>query len=277
MTTDIGWLGLGASLVLVVLALVLSTIQGLNLERTMVWSVARAGAQLTVVGWALAIVLDPDVPPVLAWAWVVFMVVVAAATIAQRASEVPGAFPIGLAAIGSVAAASLGVIFGLGIFPAEPEAIVPLAGMMVGNAMSATVLAARRVVAEIGERRLDVEARLALGQPWKEAARPHLRVALRTALTPQIEQTKSVGLIALPGAMTGLILAGVAPVEAVQVQLAIMYLILGGVATSVTVVGFGVARRLFTPDHRLVRLGRPPASPPVPPRPPRPPRPPVLG
>jgi putative ABC transport system permease protein len=218
----------------------------------MLWASLRAGAQLLLVGWALVIVLDPDTPVALAWVWVVFMVVVAALTIRHRAREVPGAFTIGLASIGAVAVVSLGVIFGFGIFPPEPEAIVPLAGMMIGNSMSATVLSARRVVDELTDKRLDVEARLALGLPWKDAARPHLRTALRTAMTPQIEQTKAVGLIALPGAMTGLILAGVEPVDAVQVQLAIMYLILGSVATSVTVVGLGLARRVFTPDHRLV-------------------------
>jgi putative ABC transport system permease protein len=79
---------------------------------------------------------------------------------------------------------------------------------------------------------------------------------MRTALLPQIESTKSVGLIALPGAMTGLILAGVDPAQAVKIQVAVMYLILGSVATSVTVVGLGLTRRLFTPDHRLVRLTR---------------------
>jgi putative ABC transport system permease protein len=255
MTTDIGWVGLAASLVLVALAVGLSRWQGLGLEAPILWASARAGAQLLVVGWALVIVLDPDTPVALAWAWVAFMVVVAALTIRHRAAEVPGAFGIGLAAMTAVAVVSLGVIFGLGIFPAEPEAIVPLAGMMIGNSMSATVLSARRVVAEVHDRRLEVEARLALGLAWKEAARPHVRTALRTALTPQIEQTKAVGLIALPGAMTGLILAGVEPVDAVQVQLAVMYLILGSVATSVTVVGLGLARRLFTPDHQLTRLG----------------------
>lgn len=254
MTTDIGWVGLLASFLLVAVAVGLSLWQGLGLERSMLWASARAGAQLLVVGWALVIVLDPDTPVGLAWAWVVFMVVVAALTIAHRAREVPGAFAIGLASIGAVAVVSLGVIFGLGIFPAEPQAIVPLAGMMIGNSMSATVLSGRRVMAEVDEKRLQIEARLALGLPWPDAARPHIREALRTALTPQIEQTKAVGLIALPGAMTGLILAGVEPVDAVQVQLAIMYLILGSVATSVTVVGLGLARRLFTSDHRLARF-----------------------
>jgi putative ABC transport system permease protein len=255
MTTDIGWTGLAASLLLVAAALGLSAWQRLGLVPSIAWAALRAAAQLTVVGWALVLVLDPDAPLALAWAWVAVMVGVAAVTIRQRAREVPGVLAIGLVAIGSVAIVSLGVIFGFGIFPVEARAIVPLAGMMVGNSMAATVLAARSVVREITEHRDEVEAHLALGQPWPQASKPYVRQALRTALTPQIESTKVVGLIALPGAMTGLILAGVEPIDAVQIQLAIMYLILGSVATSVTVVGLALTRRLFTADHRLVRLG----------------------
>jgi putative ABC transport system permease protein len=253
-TTDIGWIGLAASLVLVAAAVGLSLWLRLGLEGSIAWAATRAAAQLTIVGWALVLVLDDDAPTALAWLWVVVMVVAAALTIRHRAREVPGAFTIGLAAISAVAAVSLGVIFGFGIFPVESQAIVPLAGMMIGNSMAATILAARSIVREVADRRDEVEAHLSLGQPWRTAARPYVRDALRTALTPQIESTKVVGLIALPGAMTGLILAGVEPVDAVQVQLAIMYLILGSVATSVTVVSLGLTRRLFTPDHRLVRL-----------------------
>ena len=73
----------------------------------------------------------------------------------------------------------------------------------------------------------------------------------------QIETTKAVGLVLLPGTMTGLILAGVDPVGAVLVQAAVMFLILGSVATTATIVALGLTRRLFTADHRLVRLPRP--------------------
>jgi putative ABC transport system permease protein len=75
-------------------------------------------------------------------------------------------------------------------------------------------------------------------------------------MTPQIESTKAVGLVFLPGAMTGLVLAGVDPVDAVLVQIALMLLILGGVAVVSTVVAVGAARRLFTPDERLIPLLR---------------------
>jgi putative ABC transport system permease protein len=257
-TTAIGWSGLAASLVLVVVAVGVSAWQGLRLEGPILLASARAAVQLLLVGLALDLVLSPDRSVWLAWAWVVLMVGFASVTVARRAPEIPSALPLSLAALSAVCVVSLGVIFGFGIFPAEARAIVPLAGMMIGNSMTSTVVAGRRIVGELRDKRDEVEARLALGQPWPQASRPYVRDALRTAMTSQIESTKAVGLVFLPGAMTGLILAGADATDAVLVQLAIMYLILGSVATSVTVIGIGLTRRLFTDDHRLVRLPRPP-------------------
>lgn len=253
---QITWWGLAASLVLVAVAIGLSRWRGLGLERSIVWSCFRALVQLVLVGLALQLVIDPDRPLVWSWLWVAGMVVFASYTVRRRAPEVPGLMPVALLATASAAVVALTVIFGLGIFPLEGRTIVPLAGMMVGNAMTATVVASRRVVGELADKRTEVEARLALGQPWPEASRLYVRGAVRTALIPQIETTKAVGLVFLPGAMTGLILAGVDPVDAVLVQAALMFLILGSAATTVTVVGIGLTRRLFTADHRLIRLDR---------------------
>jgi putative ABC transport system permease protein len=253
---DVTWVGLAASLSLVAVAIGLSVWLRLRLERSMVEATVRAIAQLLVVGLALRVIIDPDQPLAWSWLWVVFMVVFAAVTVRRRAPEVPSILPLALTSVSVTAVVSLGVIFGLGIFPAEGRTIVPLAGMMIGNSMKDTVVAARRIVGELGDKRPEVEARLALGQPWPIAARPYLRSALRTAMTSQVETTKAVGLVFLPGAMTGLILAGVDPVDAVLVQAAVMYLILGSVATTVVVMGVGLTRRLFTSDHRLVRLVR---------------------
>ena len=251
MPAEVGAAGVAASLVLVAVAVVLSRRERLGLEPSIAWAALRALAQLLAVGAALGLVLDEDAPLVLALGWVVLMVAVAAATVHQRAREVPGVLPLAAAALGGACAVGLGLLFALGVFPLEGRTLVPLAGMTIGNSMAAAVVVGRRVLGEVADKQAEVEARLALGQPWWEAARPYLRSALRTALAPQVEQTKVVGLIALPGAMTGLILAGVDPVDAVLVQAAVMYLILGSVSVSAVVVGRGVVRRLFTPDHRL--------------------------
>ena len=85
--------------------------------------------------------------------------------------------------------------------------------MLVGNSMTATILAGRRLTDELRDKRDEVEARLAPGQASRQAATPYVRAALRAALTPQIETTKATGLVFLPGAMTGLILAGTAPLQ----------------------------------------------------------------
>jgi putative ABC transport system permease protein len=255
-TDTVGIGGVVASLALVAVAIGLSLRQGLGIERTILWACTRALVQLLAVGSALTLVLADDAPVAWALLWVVAMVVIAAVTIWRRAPEVPHLLPVGFVAVGTATVVAHLVLYGLQIFPFEPIAIVPLAGMVVGNSLAATVSAARRVVAELAGSRLEVEARLALGQPWQVASRPYVRSAVRTALTGQIESTKTVGLIALPGAMTGLILAGVDPVDAVLVQIVVMYLILGAAATSTAIVGVGVTRRLFTSDHRLLPVAR---------------------
>jgi len=250
--TDIGWAGVAISALLVAVAVALSLWRQLGLERSIAWAAARAAVQLLAVGGLLTVLLDPDVSILWSWLWVVAMVVFAAFTVSRRAPEVPQVFTLALAAFGVASFVILGVLFGLGVFELEARTLIPLAGLMIGNSMTATVLVARRLYDELRDKRDEVEARLALGQPSSEAARPYVRNALRTALTPQIETTKAVGLVILPGAMTGLILAGVDPVDAVMVQIAVMYVVLGSAAITSTVVSFGVQRRLFTRDHRLL-------------------------
>ncbi len=259
MEGDVGAVGVAVSGLLVAVAVVVSWRQGLGTETSILWAAVRALAQLLLIGAALALIIDPETPIAWSWAWVVVMVVFAAFTVQRRAPEVPAALTIALAAFAAAAVVTLGVLFGLRVFPVEGRTLVPLAGMMVGNSMTATVLVGRRIVEELRDKRPEVEVLLALGWAAPEAARRYVAAAVRTALIPQIETTKAVGIVFLPGAMTGLILAGVDPVDAVLVQIVVMYLVLGSVATTTAVVGLGLSRRLFTADHRLVRLRRPAA------------------
>ena len=252
--SSIGWSGLAISLLLVLVAIVVSLWKRLGLERPIAWAATRAAAQLIAIGLLLQLLLEPGVSIIWAWLWVVVMIVVASFTVRSRAPEVPGLLPLALLAFGCSAVLTLGVLFGLGVFQLDVRTLIPLAGLMIGNSLAATVLVGRRLIDELTDKRDEVEARLALGQPAHDAAKPYVRSALRTALIPQIETTKAVGLVVLPGAMTGLILAGVKPLNAVLIQASVMYLVLGSVATTTTVVALGVQRRLFTPDHRLLHL-----------------------
>lgn len=254
--TDIGPEGVALSLLLVAVAVAVSWRRQLQLERPLVEATLRALGQLVAVGFVLRVLFADDVSIWWSLLWVVVMVLFAGWTIDRRVDRVPGLVWLASAAVGASALVTLGVVFALGILPFEPRYLVPIAGMMIGNPLKGGVLAVRRTVDELAEQRPSIEARTALGMPWQEAARPFLRRALRDALTPQVETTRAVGLIFLPGAMTGLILGGVDPIDAVLVQAAIMFLILGGVVIVSLVMTTGIAGRLFTPDDRLAPLLR---------------------
>lgn len=254
MTTDVSFIGLALASSLVVVAIALSVWQRLGLERQILWASIRALVQLLAVGVILTVLLRPGQSLWWSVAWVIAMLPFAAHVVASRAPEVPGVRWLALAAFSITSLVILGLLFGLGVFPLEPRTLVPLAGMMIGNSMTATVLVATRIVAEFKDKRPLIEVRLALGFRSQDAFRPYLRSALKTALIPQIETTKAVGIVFLPGAMTGLILAGVDPMEAVRVQVAVMYLVLGSVAVSTSTVALGLSRTLFTSDQRAVHL-----------------------
>lgn len=254
MTTDISFIGLALASSFVLVAVLLSTWQHLGLGRQILWASARALVQLLVIGFVLAFLLQPGRSLWWSVVWVVLMLPFAADVVARRAPEVPHVRRLSLVAFGVTSFAILGLLFGLGVIPLEPRTLVPLAGMMIGNSMTATVLVATRIVAEFKEQRPLIEVRLALGFLAKEAFQPYLRSAMKTALVPQIETTKAVGIVFLPGAMTGLILAGVDPIEAVRVQVVVMYLVLGSVAVSTSTVAVGLSRTLFTSDQRAIHL-----------------------
>lgn len=252
MSTDIGYVGLALSGILVGIAVVISLVRSLGLERSILWAALRALVQLLAVGVALGLVVDDGDPLVFSWIWIVVMVLFASWTVGRRVPTIKGAQFLAAAGFSAALLVTLGVLFGFGVFELRGRSLVPLAGMIVGNSLSATVLVARRVTAEATEHRDLIEGRLSLGLSADESFAPHLRSALKDALTPQIETTKAVGIVFLPGAMVGLILAGVEPTDAVRVQAAVMYLILGSVATTSTVMGIGLSRRLFSKDHRLL-------------------------
>jgi putative ABC transport system permease protein len=260
MTGQVGWAGLATSLILVAFAAGISLWRRLGLERQLLWAAIRALVQLLLVGGALTLLFEPGRSLWWSWAWVAGMVAYAGDVARRRAPEVPRFAPLAVGAFAGAAVVTLGVLFGLRVFPLQGRTLVPVAGMMIGNSMTAMVLVARRLVDELRDKRDEVEARLALGQPSRQAASPYLRIALRSAISPQIETTKATGLVFLPGAMTGLILAGVPPLQAVLVQAVVMFLILGSVAATTVVVAMGIVRLVFTRDHRLLPLGRRPET-----------------
>ncbi len=245
-----GWWGLLASLVPVCVVAAISVGRRLGLERDLVVATVRAIGQLVVAGWALTLLLDGDASMAWAWVWVAVMVLMAGDAARRREPRLPGLGWMtvlgGLIGLG----VSLVTVFSLGILPLEARVLVPISGMVVGNSLKVVVVAATRLVDGLRERAGEVEALLALGFGPTRAVREVASDALRLSLRPQLETTRSVGMVFLPGALTGLILAGVDPMDAALIQASLLFLILGTAAvTGLVVVVLGV--RPFLVDGRF--------------------------
>ncbi len=240
-----------ASLSLVLLAIALSWWLGLRIERSVAWASLRAAVQLIAVGFLLAWILRSGVPGFWAWIWVGVMGVVAAGVMSHRIPDGPSVILAAMIAITGSTAVSLGVAFGMGVFPLEPVSVVVVAGITLGNVLPTAVLAATQVVSIARDRPETIESLLALGFDRSGVVRQIGPRAARLALMPQVERTKVVGLIALPGALTGLLLAGVDPIDAVVIQLLVMYLVLGSAAMAAVVVVWFMARATVTNEFRL--------------------------
>ncbi len=238
---------------LVLLAAGISRWQAVNLEKQMLIATARAFVQLIAIGFALDLIFAADNPFAILLILTI-MVSIAGHTSGTRTKGVPHARRVALIAISIGASLTLGLLIGLGIFEFSAQQTIPIAGMVIGNSMNVCTLVMRRIQDEIEARRDEIEAALALGATGRQAVSPYLKTALQSGMTPIIDSTKTVGLIQLPGAMTGMILAGASPLEAVQLQIIVMYMLIGAAAFTGLAAAWFTHRQFITPNHQLQQL-----------------------
>jgi putative ABC transport system permease protein len=242
-----------ASLALVALAAAISFWQKADLERDIGIAAFRSFVQLTAIGYAIKLIFEADT------IWLVFalltvMVIFGALTARARAKKVPNAFWPLLIALATAGATTLGLVVVLGVFEPTARYLVPVGGMVIGNAMTASAVALNRLGDEVTDSRAKIEATLALGATAQEAAAPIVRRALRSGMITLIDSTKTTGLIFFPGTMVGMLLAGANPTDAVRLQLILLYALLGSVAIAALVATALAYRNFFTPAQQLREL-----------------------
>ncbi len=241
----------GAAMLLILIAIGISRWRKVDLEKDLVIATLRSFVQLLAIGYALEFIFGLD-NPLWTTALLVFMTVVAGRTAAARGQRVPRANLVALFSISVGAALTLGLLVALNIFTYDPQTIIPIGGMVVGNAMTTAALVMTRLESDFRIQKTSIETVLALGGTSQQASQPQLRNALQSAMIPIVDTTKTVGLIKLPGAMTGMILAGASPLEAVQLQMIVMYMVVGATAFTGLLAAFLTYREFFTPFHQLV-------------------------
>jgi putative ABC transport system permease protein len=239
-----------ATLALVAVAAAVSLWRRADLERDLGLAVVRSFLQLTAVGYVIQAIFDSD-----EWWSITLLLVVMVAfgtyTARRRAREVPGAtWPLALA-LSVAAATTLGLVIALGVFEAEARYLVPVGGMVIGNSMTAAAVSLNRLADEVRGSARRLEATLALGATSRQAATGLLTRSLRSGMIPLIDSTKTTGVVFFPGTMVGMLLAGADPLDAVRLQLVLLWALLGSVALAAVLATALGYRGFFTPAHQL--------------------------
>ncbi len=239
---------------MLVVAWAISWREGLGMGSDIAIGGVRAFLQLTAMGFVLGALFRHPEP-----GWVLLLLAVMLAVAAWNAagrlkSRVPGLRLSMLLAIGfgaSIPVATV-ILLVLQVKPwYQPQYIVPVAGMILGNAMSAAVLAGNRWLAELKLRRAEVEAALALGASPARASAAARREALRAAALPTVSAMMVVGVVQLPGMMTGQLIAGQDPGEAVRYQVVVMFMLSCGVTLASWALLTMLRKATFTSAEQL--------------------------
>lgn len=235
---------------LVAVAVILSMVQRLGLEKDIGLAVVRSFVQLTAIGYVINFIFglrNPGYVVLLLMGMVLF----ASWTSGRRAKGVPHSFLLAALAIGVAAAGTLGILLLLQVIPPTARYLIPLGGMIIGNSMNTASLTLTRIRDDVRSHQLQLEAALALGATSRQAVSPILKRALQNSMIPLIDSTKTAGIIFLPGAMAGMIIAGADPLEAVRLQIVVLYMLLGSVSIAAILVGLTSYRTFFTARHQL--------------------------
>jgi putative ABC transport system permease protein len=258
MTPEIVSIGLGqlaVGLVFILVAGITSICQALKLERDLLVGTIRTFAQLFLLGYILKFIFKLD-NAILVLAVFGFMIFFAAWEIRSRVKEKQVAFfwPLFVSmAISYVVVSYLVTAVLVNVDPWwKPQYFIPLGGMVIGNSMNAIAIALERLLGELRRRRLEVEARLCLGADYKEASQDMFRNAMRAGMIPSINSMMGVGIVFIPGMMTGQILAGADPVQAIRYQIIVMVMLVGSTAIGSLLVVYLVRKLCFGPGERLL-------------------------
>ena len=234
-----------AMLILTALAAAVAAAGRLGHHRQIAIAAARAAAQLAIVSVVIAAILG-SLP--LTALFVVFMYTVAARTSGRRMTHARS----GWWAAVPILVGTLPVVTGLlasGLLPPTGLAVIPVTGILIGGSMTATSLAGRRALDELTTRRGEVEAALSLGFSDRDAALEICRPAAAQALIPALDQTRTVGLVTLPGAFVGMLIGGATPVAAGAVQLFVLISLLAVETTAIVLTTELVARGRIEPQR----------------------------
>lgn len=247
---DLGW-----ALGMIVLALTLIRWQELQLESKLIIATGRSVLQLLVVGYFVTLIFVVKNPLIVLFLLLIMLGIASMVARNRISQKIKGLFPLVGMAIFAGSAITLAYSLLLIIQPSpwyEPQYLIPLGGMIFGNAMNSASLAGERFVSLITRNRLAIETHLCLGATTQQAIASYRREAINAGLIPILNQMMIVGIVSLPGMFTGQVLAGSNPLNAASYQLLILFMIVLSNLITILVLLTSLSSRFFNQDAQLI-------------------------
>ncbi len=246
------------SILLLTLIVLLAYWQEINLEKTFIWSFARGFIQILLMASILIIIFE--LRDLLILFGVLILMCVFAAYTAKNRFPYPNIFRLELIAITTASIFVMVIVTipihtinstPISIIERQGTYIIPMGGMVIANVMVMTTIVLERLIADIKKSRGAIEAALSLGDTTWNSVKPILKESFRAGLLPTTNRVAVLGIVTIPGLMSGMIIGGVNPVIASVYQVIIFLMILSAGFIGEILIGFLFVRELFTPEDQL--------------------------
>ncbi|GIO27293.1 ABC transporter permease [Ornithinibacillus bavariensis] len=247
------YLALSLTLIFVLIPLVLSRTLRLGLEKDTLIATVRSIIQLLAVGYVLQYVFEAD-NIIFLLLMILLMIGAATQNARKKGASIRGITWKLFITFVFIEALTQSILLGFSIVPPTPQYIIPISGMVIGNSMVLGILFLNRFTAEIENRQDETELILTLGGTPKQAIHTQLITSIKASTIPTIESQKTIGLVQLPGMMSGQIIAGADPVQAVQFQLLILFILLTTAVVTSIMLGFLSYPTLFNKRMQFLKI-----------------------
>ena len=240
---------LATGLVLVALGVVYK--EKLDLGKDILWGVFRAVVQLFAVGYVLGYVFKLD-NTIVTLAMSLVIVFNASYNAAKRSQGIPGAFKTSFIAILTATALTLVILLFSGSIAFSPSQVVPISGMIASNSMIAIGICYRNLNSKFTDQRQQILEKLALGADLKQASISIVRDSIKAGMSPTIESAKTLGLVSLPGMMSGLMFAGVDPTQAIKYQIMVTFMLLSTTSIASVIASYRAYQGFYNERKQLI-------------------------
>ena len=237
--------------IILIIVIILSVIKKIGIGKEFTYAIFKGGGQLTIIALLLTFLFDYELWYFLIWLLLGTMILVSGYTSAKRATGMPKAYLITTPAILTGSTIVLVILALSRAMPMQPQFIIPLSGMTFGNSMAICSISLDRLMREVKLNRTTIETALSLGANSKLALEEYGRLSVKTSLIPTIDSLKTLGIIFIPGAMSGLLIAGTDPILAAEYQIIVYLMIVGGGIITAIIVTYLSRKRLFNEAEQL--------------------------